>query len=216
MRRENAWRRQGWIGLVSILGWAGIAGLLSCSSVSESQTRPASAEPSKPKPAIDANNVMTQPRGYRSWYYVGTPLTPNDLNPPEAPFPEFHNVYIRPADFQHYAETGTFRDGTMLIKELVSIGSTQALSGNGFFEGEFIGLEATIKDSERFPNEPGNWAYFTFSHAKPPYPKTAMRQPTAACNSCHQQGTQAGAADDWVFVSYYPVLRAAGRSPRER
>jgi hypothetical protein len=164
-------------------------------------------------PSYDEDGNLHQPEGYawREWIHIGTPLTPNSLNPPEAPFPEYHNVYIRPSDFQHYAATGTFRDGTMLIKELVSVGSTQALSGKGFFEGEFIGLEATVKDSRRFPDEPGNWAYFTFSHEKPPYPKTAQQQPTAACNTCHQQGTQQGAAQDWVFISYYPVLRAARR-----
>ena len=107
------------------------------------------------------------------------------------------------------AYTGEFRDGTILIKELVSVGSTKALSGNGFFEGDFIGLEATVKDSKRYPDEPGNWAYFTFSHAAPPYPKTAKQQPTGACNSCHAAGTAAGDAEDFVFVSYYPVLRAA-------
>ena len=59
-----------------------------------------------------------QPTGYREWIYIGTPLTPNDLNPPEAPFPEFHNVYIHPDDFDHYRRTGLFPDGTVLIKEL--------------------------------------------------------------------------------------------------
>jgi len=171
------------------------------------------AKPDPGAPAYDAHGNLLQPQDYawREWVHIGTPLTPNSLNPPVAPFPEFHNVYIRPSDLQHYAETGTFRDGTMLIKELASVGSTKALSGNGFFEGEFIGLEATVKDSRRFPGEPGNWAYFTFSHEKPPYPRIAKQQPTAACNACHQQGTQAGAAKDFVFVSYYPVLRAADR-----
>lgn len=204
MRRENAWRRQGWIGLVSILGWAGIAGLLSCSSVSESQTRPASAEPSKPKPAIDANNVMTQPRGYRSWYYVGTPLTPNDLNPPEAPFPEFHNVYIHPDDFAHYERTGEFPDGTVVIKELVSVGAKRATSGVGYFMGDFVGLEAAVKDTKRFPGEPGSWAYYSFGHSYP-LKEAAEPQDTMFCNSCHG----ANADQDWVFTQYYPLLRAA-------
>lgn len=52
-------------------------------------------------------------------------------------------------------------DGTVLIKELVSVGATQAASGNGFFQGEYIGLEAAVKDSKRFSNEPGYLAYFT-------------------------------------------------------
>ena len=77
----------------------------------------------------------------------GPPVTPNDLNPPEAPFPDFHNVYIHPDDLDHYYQTGQWADGTVLVKELVSVGSTQAVSGRGYFMGEFTGLEVTIKDA---------------------------------------------------------------------
>lgn len=151
---------------------------------------------------------LIQPKNFewREWIYVGTPVTPHSLNPPEASFPEFHNVYIDPESFKHYSKTGKFRDGTVLIKELVSVGATEASSGKGYFEGDFIGLEASIKDSKRFKDEPGFWAYFTFSHKAPPYPETAKLQPAASCNTaCHQ----AKAADDWVFTQHYPVLRAA-------
>jgi len=157
-----------------------------------------------PKPTFDAEGHLMRPTGYREWVYIGTPLTPNDLNPPEAAFPEFHNVYIHPADFDHWRNTGTFPDGTVIIKELVLVGSKQAVSGNGYFMGEFVGLEATVKDSARFKDEPGNWAYFSFGHAYPLADKAAAF-PTAACNSCHE----ASAADDFVFTQYYPVLRAA-------
>lgn len=150
---------------------------------------------------------LVRPEGYREWIFVGTPVTPNSLNNGKAAFPEFHNVYIDPESFAHYSKTGEFREGTILIKELVSVGATQASSGNGFFEGEFIGLEATIKDSKQFPDEPGNWAYFSFTGKDYtlPYKDLATAFPAAACNSCHQ----ATAADDWVFTQYYPVLRAA-------
>ena len=99
---------------------------------------------------------LLQPKNYewREWVYVGTPVTPNSLNPPEAAFPEFHNVYINTESFKHYKKTGEFKDGTVLIKELVSVGATQASSGKGFFEGDFIGLEAAVKDSKRFKDEP--------------------------------------------------------------
>lgn len=159
----------------------------------------------------DEKGDLLQPEGYvwRSWVQVGTPLTPNSLNPPAAPFPEFHNVYMPAADYAHYHKTGEFRDGTILIKELVTVGATQASSGKGFFQGEFAGLEATIKDSKRFANEPGNWAYFSFSHEAPPYPASAKQQPTGACNACHDAGTKTGVAEDFVFTAYYPVLRAA-------
>ena len=184
-----------------------LAGLSACTTGDTSQAgdSAASAEaPSLPKPGFTADGQLERPTGYREWVYVGTPLTPNDLNPPEAPFPEFHNVYIHPDDWAHWKETGLFPDGTVMVKELVLVGSKQAVSGNGYFMGEFSGLEATIKDSQRYADEPGNWAYFTFGHAYP-LAATAPAQPAGACNACHE----ASAADDWVFTQYYPVLTAA-------
>ncbi len=166
---------------------------------------PAGATQELAKPTFNADGSMNRPSvDYRSWVYVGTPLTPNSLNPPEAPFPDFHNVYIHPSDYSEYRQSGEFPDGTVIIKELVSVGSELAVSGKGFFMGEYTGLEATIKDSQRFADEPGNWAYFSFGHSYP-LAETAEAFPTAACNACHD----ASAADDFVFTQYYPVLRAA-------
>ncbi len=83
-----------------------------------------------PKPQFNDQGQLIRPEvGYREWIYIGTPVTPNDLNPPAAPFPDFHNVYIHPGDYRHYRQTGQFRDGTVIIKELVSVGSKQAVSG---------------------------------------------------------------------------------------
>ena len=94
-------------------------------------------------------------------------MTPNDLNDGEAPFPEFHAVYIDPESFAHYEKTGKFRDGTVMVKELISVGAKEATSGKGYFMGEFSGLETSIKDSKRFKDEPGSWAYFSFGHKYP-------------------------------------------------
>lgn len=152
------------------------------------------------------NGELIRPTGYRSWIYVGTPLTPNDLNNGKAAFPEFHNVYIDPASYDHYKETGKFREGTILIKELVTVGSKGAVSGNGYFEGEFIGLEASIKSKEHFPDEPGNWAIFSFTQPKiGTLKERAKAFPYDACASCHNDNAE----DDFVFTQYYPVLRAA-------
>ena len=179
--------------------FAALASLASCAPTDGTQ-----GEGSLSKPSFTADGQLERPMGYREWVYVGTPLTPNELNPPEAPFPEFHNVYIHPDDWAHWKETGQFPDGTVMVKELALVGSKQAVSGNGYFMGEFSGLEATIKDSQRFADEPGYWAYFTFGHSYP-LAETAPAQPAGACNACHD----ASAADDWVFTQYYPVLTAA-------
>ena len=150
----------------------------------------------------DAGELM-RPEGYREWIHVGTPLTPNDMNDGKAAFPEFHNVYIDRKSYDEYKSTGKFREGAILVKELISVGSKKAASGKGYFMGEFIGLEATVKSASHFPDEPGNWAYFSFS--EPKGAKTAKAFAAESCNACHELN----AAEDWVFTQYYPVLRAA-------
>ena len=114
-----------------------------------------------------------------------------------------------PESFAHYEKTGKFRDGTVMVKEFTSVGSKEAVSGKGYFMGEFTGLEVSIKDSKRFKDEPGNWAYFNFG-TKYPLKAEVPKEAAASCNTCHQDN----AKTDWVFSQYYPVLRAA--APRSK
>ena len=155
---------------------------------------------------INEAGELERPQDYRTWVYVGTPVTPNDMNNGKAAFPEFHNVYIDPVSYDYWKENGSWREGTILVKELVSVGTKAAVSGAGYFMGEFVGLEATIKSSEHFPEEPGNWAYFSFSnHETGELAATGTKFETASCNGCHASSAQ----DDFVFTQHYPVLTAA-------
>ena len=67
----------------------------------------------------------------------------------------------------------------------MSIGSKAAVSGAGYFMGDYIGLEATIKSKQHFPSEPGNWAYFSFTNEESPkvLKDRVEAFPTASCNS---------------------------------
>ena len=166
-------------------------------------------------PQFTEDEQMMLPPGYgwRTWPYIGAPLTPNALNDGKAPFPEFHSVYIDPESWKHWIETGEFRDGTVLAKELVSVygedanpdGSTVQVSGRGYFMGDFSGFEIAYKSAEHFPDEPGNWAYFSFGHHAPPYADATKKMPVEACAACHQ----VSADQDFVFTQFYPVLRAS-------
>ena len=53
---------------------------------------------------------------WRTWIFVGEPLTPNALNGGQANFPEYHNVYIEPGSYEIYRKTGIFPDGTFFSK----------------------------------------------------------------------------------------------------
>lgn len=145
---------------------------------------------------------MLTPKDYREWIFVGGPVTPNDMNDGKPAFPEFHNTYIDPASWNHWKKTGEFRDGTVIVKELVSVGTKQSASGNGYFPGEFNGIAAMVKDSKRYADKPGNWAFFGFESYDA---KHGAIQADDACAACHK----ANAAHDMVFIQHYPVLRAA-------
>jgi hypothetical protein len=199
MLRSTRWRviatAMVLLGIIGLLRWL---------------TTASAAQPQQNQPAeFTADGKLKEPAGYRKWVYVGEVVTPNDMNGGEASFPEFHAVYMDPESFAHFEKTGKFRDGTVVVKELSSVGSKKAPSGNGYFQGEFTGLETAIKDSNRFKDEPGNWAYFSFGHTYP-LKKEAAANPTATCNACHQ----ASAKLDWVFTQYYPVFRAANPSAK--
>src|SRR5215813_458127 len=193
----------------SVIAWTAVVAVISALSYALTGVavpRAAAADKAKAAPVeFTADGKLKQPVGYRKWVYIGTPVTPNDMNDGEASFPEFHEVYMDPESFAHYEKTGKFRDGTVLVKELSSVGSKEAPSGKGYFQGEFTGLEVTIKDSKRFKDEPGYWAYFSFGH-KYPLKAEVAKGAVAACNACHEQNAK---NTDWVFSQHYPVLRAA-------
>src|SRR5215470_4707954 len=82
------------------------------SAVAQSQRSTAVFEP-------DGNFRL--PAGFRRWTFVGAPLTPDGLNNGKAGFPEYHNVYIETRNVDAYLRTGTFPEGTVIIKELTRV-----------------------------------------------------------------------------------------------
>jgi hypothetical protein len=155
-----------------------------------------------------ADGKLKAPVGFRKWPYVGASVTPNDLNDGHALFPEFHSIYMDPESFAEYQKTGEYREGSVFVKELISVGAKEASSGKGYFMGDFLAIEVAIKDSKRFKNEPGSWAYFSFDGKA--HQKESALHPTASCNKCHEDD----AAEDFVFSQFYPVLTAA--KPRSK
>src|SRR6516225_1618300 len=134
---------------------------------------------------------MKLPTGYREWVFIGSPLTPNALNGGKASFPEFHDVYVERKNFDAYMKTGTFPEGTVLVKELVLLqkptypdGSQQEPSGRGFFDGNFNCMDVSVKDTKKYAKTNG-WGYYTFGHHPEPCEATAAKSSVGEFDGCH-------------------------------
>ena len=161
-------------------------------------------------PRFTADGKLMLPTGYRKWTFIGAPLTPNGLNGGKAGFPEYHHVYVEDKNLTAYQKTGTFPEGTVIVKELTRLskstypdGSSDSASGRGFGAGEFNGMDVTVKDSKRFAATNG-WGFFNFGHHALPYEPTAKVASREECAGCHIAGAS---KTDLTWVDFYPVLR---------
>ena len=174
------------------------------------RTKSAVAQTERSAAVFTADSKMQLPTGYRRWVFVGAPLTPNGLNNGMANFPEYHHVYVEAQNVDAYLKTGTFPEGTVFVKELTRVlnptfpdGSRTEPSGRGYFNGEFNGIDVTVKDSKRFSKTNG-WGFFTFGHHPQPYDQTAAEKTVTECAGCHIANV---AKTDMTWVQFYPLLR---------
>jgi hypothetical protein len=173
------------------------------------QTQRVAAQAEGSAAVFTSDGKLQLPAGFRRWVFVGAPLTPNGLNHGMAGFPEYHHVYIEARNVDAYLKTGRFPEGTVIVKELTRVldptfpdGSRTEPSGRGFFNGEFNGIDLTVKDSKRFSKTNG-WGFFTFGHHPQPYEKSASESPASVCADCHKANV---AKTDMTWVQFYPIL----------
>ena len=188
-----------------------IVGLgLAASAVYLVAAKPVAAQTEQSSVVFNADGTMQLPTGFRKWVFVGAPLTPNGLNDGKAGFPEYHNVYVEQKNVDAYLKTGEFPEGTVIVKELTRVlnptfpdGSRKEPSGRGYFNGEYNGIDVTVKDSKKFAKT-NNWGFFTFGHHPLPYAETAAESPATECAYCHIANV---AKTDMTWIQFYPLLR---------
>jgi hypothetical protein len=167
--------------------------------------RPERALPGPGDPAADArepeytsSGALVQPEDWETWVFLGAAL---DLSyAPSSGTDDDHvltTVFLEPTAYAWFAETGTFRDGTMTA--LVAYrGETDAEPAQqGQFAGDRLAFEMSVKDARLDPDVP--WRYYGFGAGG-----TAVPHDPADCFACHD----AHAETDRVFTQFYPVLRA--------
>src|SRR5262249_31834208 len=89
-------------------------------SLSLLNTRPIAAQTQESTAVFESDGKLKLPDAatFRRWVFVGAPLTPNGLNNGKAGFPEYHHVYIEGKNVNAFLKTGSFPEGTMIVKEL--------------------------------------------------------------------------------------------------
>jgi hypothetical protein len=180
-------------------------------------------------PQYTAQGELKLPVGFESWVFVGSNLgMAYRRDPPPAPAmmamtnaretaradaQVFHNVYINPEAYAHFAATKEFPDPTVLVMEVFTAADKQQqpVLSTGVFNGERIGFEVAVKDTRRPPLQPAPpppavWQYYTFQD--PTDPKSTLvtvvkPEETGFCQACHQKH----ASKDNVWVQFYPTLR---------
>jgi hypothetical protein len=157
-----------------------------------------------------ANGGLQLPDGFRRWEHVGSRVKTSGKSVLDGAVilrPQVMDTYVEPSAFVQYKQTGAWPDGTQIVKEIsiIKIGNdcdkvTFACStpaGAGIFEDSFIGIGMMIKDSKRFPDVPGNWAYFRFLASGPAYATISAVLPESQCRSCH---VKFASKEDYVFT----------------
>jgi hypothetical protein len=141
---------------------------------------------------------LIPPVDYREWIFVTAGL---DMNYAEGPPMDgasmFDNVFVDPAAWRVFKQTGRWPDGTMLVKEARGASGKGSINRHGQFQaGDVMDMEVHVRDSARFK---GGWGFFALDGATP----APMIPYEASCYACHQ----AHAAVDTTFVQFYPTAK---------
>ena len=144
---------------------------------------------------------LARPADYREWVFLtaglGMTYGPNAPRPGQ-PAP-FSNVFVNPDSYREFMQTGRWPNGTMFILEIRGALENVSINNGGRTQGDIVAVEASVKDTTRFPD--GGWAYFGFDDRAGLKPAAAPFARTATCYSCHSKN----AAVEWSFTQFYPM-----------
>ena len=149
-------------------------------------------------PNYTSSGELVLPADYREWVYMSTGL---DMSYREGgtgmDHSMFDNVFVDPASWDQFKQTGHWPDKTMLVLEVRAGASHGSINKKGQFQTEeILGREVHVRDEARFK---GGWGFFAFDGAGP-----AKQIPyTAECYACHQ----ANGAVDTTFTQFYPTAK---------
>ena len=164
---------------------------------------PVSGQPAPDGPRFTAQGRLQRPANYREWIWLssGLGMSYNPASSGRGGDPPFDNVFVTPAAYRAFLQTGTWPDQTVFVLEVRASQSNGSINRQGHYQGDRVAMEVEVKDQRRFP---GKWAFFAFEGASD---SAAQIPQSAACYSCHARN---GAVDN-TFVQFYPTLLEIAR-----
>lgn len=208
MRQLSNLRRALFPLICGLAVFALLAAVASRTFATAQQRQPTTATSLDVMPRYDASRNLVLPDDYRRWVLVGSSLGLSYSEGGQGGHQMFNATLMEPSAYQHFVETGTFREGTMLALIGQGIGTNATPARQGQFATDVHMLELAVKDSRRVPE---SWAYYDFGGPMMGgYRSTAAPQPKAGCFSCHAEH----AARDNVFVQFYGLLNEAASKTR--
>jgi len=156
------------------------------------------ATPSPEAPAYTSDGSLMPPAHYREWIYLTSGIDMSYTATANTGHSMFDNVFVNPASYRSFLETGTWPDKTTMVLEIRGAENPISINKRGHTQsGEIMGLEIHVKDN-------GKWSFYDLSgDAK----AGKLIPPPATCYSCHE----AHAAVDTTFVQFYPTLLPLAR-----
>jgi hypothetical protein len=160
-----------------------------------------------PKPAaVEAESALQVPSAdYRKdWVQLGTYSVLADQ--PADGAKKMHFVYTERKNLEAYLQSGSFPDGTVLVKDVYAGKAGAFTTGTVSYAGDFLGRFVLVRDSSnaragsspRFGDGWG-WAYYEGSETK----MTVTTNYKTDCLGCHEPARKM----DMVYVQGYPMLR---------
>ena len=151
-------------------------------------------------PQFTSDQQLVKPANYREWVYLSSglgmtygPVAEANRDRP----PMFDNVFVTPAAYQGFLQSGKWPEKTMFVLEVRSSVNKGSINNGGHYQGDVVAVEVEVKDTARFPGN--GWAFFGFNTSST---SGKMFPRNAACYSCHPDK---GAVDN-TFVQFYPTL----------
>jgi hypothetical protein len=160
----------------------------------------AAPEEKSPKPQYDGKGALLRPADYRDWEFLSAGYGMN-YSPAPGGHEMFTNVFVQRWAYQDFLNSGKWPEQTMFVIDERDAQSKGSINQTGHFQTDLMGLAVEIKDSSRFPDK---WGYFAYGETN----QTSEAMPKGnPCTTCHE----AHAAVEHTFVQFYPTLKPVAK-----